>query len=54
MALEDPACFANGRVVGAYVGSVLGKDQSGDCDPQRREEAPGNRPKADEGDRREG
>ena len=38
MTLEDPACFANGRVVGAYVGLVLGKDQSGGCDPQRREE----------------
>ena len=38
MTLEDPACFANGRLVGAYVGSVLGKDQSVDCDLQRREE----------------
>ena len=34
--LEDPMRFANGRAVGAYVGLVPGKDQSGDNDPQRR------------------
>ena len=34
--LEDPMRFESGRAVGAYVGLVPGKDQSGENDPQRR------------------
>ena len=42
LTLEDPMRFANGRAVGAYVGLVPGKDQSGASDPQRRISRHGN------------
>ncbi len=35
LTLEDPRRFAKSRVVGAYLGLVPGKDQSGERDPQR-------------------
>jgi transposase len=35
LTLEDPDRFEQSRTVGAYVGLVPGKDQSGDSDPQR-------------------
>ncbi len=35
-ALEDPARFGKSRGVGAYVGLVPGRDQSGGRDPQKR------------------
>ena len=34
--LEDPYRFEKSRTVGAYLGLVPGKDQSGECDPQQR------------------
>ena len=36
LTLEDPRRFAKSRVVGAYLGLVPGKDQSGERDPQER------------------
>src|SRR5947209_19850 len=36
LTLEDPERFAKSRSVGAYLGLVPGKDQSGDSDPQKR------------------
>jgi transposase len=36
LTLEDPARFDDGRAVGAYLGLVPGRNQSGDSDPQRR------------------
>lgn len=36
LTLEDPARFPNSRAVGAYLGLVPGKDQSGEQDPQQR------------------
>ena len=36
LTLEDPARFEQSRAVGAYLGLVPGKDQSGEHDPQRR------------------
>lgn len=36
LTVEDPARFAGGRAVGACLGLVPGRDQSGDSDPQRR------------------
>lgn len=36
LTLEDPARFANSRTVGAYLGLIPGRGQSGDSDPQRR------------------
>ena len=36
LSLEDPARFKESRVVGAYLGLVPGKSQSGERDPQRR------------------
>jgi transposase len=36
LTLEDPSRFAKSRTVGAYLGLVPGKDQSGDTDPQMR------------------
>jgi transposase len=36
LTVEDPDRFEQSRTVGAYVGLVPGKDQSGDSDPQRR------------------
>lgn len=36
LTVEDPARFAGSRAVGAYLGLVPGRDQSGDSDPQRR------------------
>jgi transposase len=35
LTLEDPSRFATSRVVGAYLGLVPGKDQSGERDPQK-------------------
>jgi transposase len=36
LTLEDPYRFEKSRTVGAYLGLVPGKDQSGDSDPQQR------------------
>jgi transposase len=36
LTLEDPGRFEQSRAVGAYLGLVPGKDQSGEHDPQRR------------------
>ncbi len=36
LTLEDPSRFAKSRAVGAYLGLVPARDQSGDRDPQRR------------------
>lgn len=36
LTLEDPHRFERSRAVGAYLGLVPGKDQSGDSDPQQR------------------
>jgi transposase len=36
LTLEDPKRFAKSRSVGAYLGLVPARDQSGDRDPQRR------------------
>ncbi len=36
LTVEDPARFDDSRTVGAYLGLVPGRDQSGDSDPQRR------------------
>jgi transposase len=36
LTVEDPRRFAKSRVVGAYLGLVPGKDQSGERDPQER------------------
>lgn len=36
LTIEDPGRFDDSRVVGAYLGLVPAKDQSGDSDPQRR------------------
>ena len=36
LTLEDPHRFERSRSVGAYLGLVPGRDQSGDSDPQRR------------------
>jgi transposase len=36
LTIEDPIRFANSRAVGAYLGLVPSRDQSGDSDPQRR------------------
>ncbi len=36
LTVEDPARFEGSRAVGAYLGLVPGRDQSGDSDPQRR------------------
>jgi transposase len=36
LTLEDPGRFEQSRAVGAYLGLVPGKDQSGEQDPQRR------------------
>ena len=36
LTLEDPYRFAKSRAVGAYLGLVPARDQSGDRDPQRR------------------
>ena len=36
LTLEDPYRFAKSRMVGAYLGLVPARDQSGDRDPQRR------------------
>ena len=36
LSIEDPVRFADSRAVGAYLGLVPGRDQSGDSDPQRR------------------
>jgi len=36
LTLEDPDRFENSRTVGAYLGLVPGKDQSGDRDPGKR------------------
>ena len=36
LTLEDPDRFEQSRAVGAYLGLVPGKDQSGEHDPQRR------------------
>lgn len=36
LTVEDPARFVDSRAVGAYLGLVPGKDQSGNSDPQRR------------------
>jgi transposase len=36
LTLEDPQRFAKSRSVGAYLGLVPARDQSGDRDPQRR------------------
>jgi transposase len=36
LTLEDPYRFAKSRCVGAYLGLVPARDQSGDSDPQRR------------------
>jgi transposase len=36
LTLEDPHRFEKSRSVGAYLGLVPGKDQSGDRDPQKR------------------
>jgi transposase len=36
LTLEDPYRFEKSRSVGAYLGLVPARDQSGDSDPQRR------------------
>jgi transposase len=36
LVLEDPSRFEKSRAVGAYLGLVPGKDQSGESDPQQR------------------
>ena len=36
LTLEDPYRFAKSRSVGAYLGLMPARDQSGDSDPQRR------------------
>ena len=36
LTLEDPYRFEKSRAVGAYLGLVPAKDQSGDRDPQKR------------------
>jgi transposase len=36
LTLEDPYRFQKSRSVGAYLGLVPARDQSGDRDPQRR------------------
>jgi transposase len=36
LTLEDPDRFKKSRVVGAYLGLVPGKDQSGESDPGKR------------------
>lgn len=36
LTIEDPERFEDSRMVGAYLGLVPKKDQSGDSDPQRR------------------
>jgi transposase len=36
LVLEDPSRFEKSRIVGAYLGLVPGKIQSGDSDPQQR------------------
>ncbi|MBA3232180.1 MAG: IS110 family transposase [Acidobacteria bacterium] len=36
LTIEDPERFEDSRMVGAYLGFVPKKDQSGDSDPQRR------------------
>lgn len=36
LVVEDPGRFEKSRAVGAYLGLVPGKDQSGDSDPQER------------------
>jgi transposase len=36
LTLEDPYRFEKSRMVGAYLGLVPARDQSGDRDPQRR------------------
>ena len=36
LTLEDPERFEESRQVGAYLGLVPGKDQSGERDPQKR------------------
>ena len=43
LTLEDPFRFDDGRAVGAYLGLVPGRDQSGDSDPQRRISKKGDR-----------
>jgi transposase len=42
LTLEDPSRFGTGRTVGAYLGLVPGKDQSGERDPQKRISKQGN------------
>jgi transposase len=41
LTLEDPRRFAKSRAVGAYLGLVPGKDQSGEQDPDKRISAEG-------------
>ena len=36
LTIEDPYRFEKSRSVGAYLGLVPGRDQSGDRDPQKR------------------
>src|SRR5918912_3673865 len=42
LTLEDSSRFGRGRTVGAYLGLVPGKDQSGERDPQKRISKQGN------------
>ena len=42
LTLEDPSRFATSRAVGAYLGVVPSKDQSGERDPQKRISKRGN------------
>jgi transposase len=42
LTLEDPSRFRTGRAVGAYLGLVPSKDQSGERDPQKRISKQGN------------
>jgi transposase len=42
LTLEDPARFLKSRAVGAYLGLVPGRNQSGDSDPQKRITKEGN------------
>jgi transposase len=42
LTLEDPSRFGTGRAVGAYLGLVPSKDQSGERDPQKRISKQGN------------
>ena len=35
LTVEDPSRFGDSRAVGAYLGLVPGREQSGDSDPQR-------------------